>query len=64
MEYISKAARRLDVSVDWLRKAERDGRIPLAKRHMCNWRVYSEEDIETLKKLLVPKVGETPNAAG
>ena len=61
---IGKAARQLDVSVDWLRKAERQGRIPPAKRRMCNWRVYSEDDIETLKRLIEPKAGETHSVDG
>jgi hypothetical protein len=28
---------------------------------MCNWRVYSKEDVEILKRLLVPKAGDTPS---
>ncbi len=51
---VSRTARRLGVSVDWLGKAKRQGRIPHAKRQMCGWRVYSEEDIGNLQRLLVP----------
>ena len=58
---ISQAARRLGVSVDWLRQAEKQGRIPLAKRRMCGWRAYSEEDIGNLSQLLVP-TAEDPSA--
>ena len=33
---------------------ERAGKIPRAKRHPINkWRIYTKEDIEKLKKLLI-----------
>lgn len=50
---VSELARELGVSADWLREAERKGKIPRAKRDLNGWRVYTEEDIEKLKRLLV-----------
>lgn len=55
---VSQAARELGVSEKWLREAEMRGRIPKARRNLNNWRVYTEDDIEHLKQLLVPTVEE------
>ena len=54
MQYISQVARELGVSVDWLRQAEKDRRIPRAKRQLSGWRVYSPEDVATIRALLIP----------
>ena len=51
---VSQAARELGRSEKWLRTAEGEGRITRARRDLNNWRVYTAEDIETLRKLLVP----------
>ncbi len=51
---LSQAARELERSEKWLRHAEAEGRIPKARRDINNWRVYTAEDIESLKELLVP----------
>jgi hypothetical protein len=50
---VSEAARELRRSERWLRDAERTGKIPRAKRDLNNWRVYTEEDIAALRRLLV-----------
>ena len=50
---ITPAARELGVSTDFLRKSEKDGRIPLARRLPCGWRIYSREDIEKLRELIL-----------
>ena len=50
---VSQVARELGMSVDWLRRAEKQGRIPRAQRHLSGWRVYSPEDVERLKSLLL-----------
>lgn len=50
----SEAARELGVSVDWLRGAEAKGKIPLARRDLNGWRVYTLEDITKLRELLLP----------
>jgi DNA-binding transcriptional MerR regulator len=52
---INEAARILGISTDWLRDAERRGVIPKARRSISGWRVYTQEDIELLKKLLAPQ---------
>jgi DNA-binding transcriptional MerR regulator len=49
---ISEIAERLDVSVDWLRRLERSGRLPRAKRDINNHRRYTEEDFERLHALI------------
>lgn len=52
---VSEVARELGRSERWLREAERKGKIPKARRDLNRWRVYTEEDIERLKALLVPR---------
>ena len=51
---VSEAARELGRSEKWLRNAERNGKIPKARRDLNNWRVYTGEDIAKLKELLIP----------
>ena len=48
---ISQAARRLGVSPAWLRIAEKLGSVPLARRNGQGWRVYTDEDLERLRRL-------------
>lgn len=48
--HIAEAARRLDVSSQYLRLLEWQGRIPPARRDF-NGRVYSDFDIALLKSL-------------
>jgi DNA-binding transcriptional MerR regulator len=51
---VSEAARQLGRSERWLREAEARGKIPKARRDLNGWRVYTEEDLERLRQLLVP----------
>lgn len=51
---VSETAREVGRSEKWLRNAERNGKIPKARRDLNNWRVYTEEDIAKLKELLIP----------
>jgi DNA-binding transcriptional MerR regulator len=51
---VSEAARELGRSADWLREAEKKGKLPKARRDLNGWRVYTEEDLQRLRKLLVP----------
>ena len=51
---VAQAAREIGRSEKWLRNAEAEGRIPKARRDLNNWRVYTVQDINALKKLLVP----------
>lgn len=53
---VSEAARELHHSERWLREAERKGKLPKAKRDLNNWRVYTEEDLNRLRELLVPGI--------
>ncbi|MFC2035824.1 MerR family transcriptional regulator [Chloroflexota bacterium] len=55
---VSEAARKLERSERWLRNAEAKGKIPRARRDLNNWRVYTCEDIEQLKILLLPEGGQ------
>ncbi len=52
---VSQAARELGRSEKWLRTAESEGKIPKARRDLNGWRVYTLEDIEALRALLVPQ---------
>jgi DNA-binding transcriptional MerR regulator len=53
---ISEVARELGISVDWLRRAEKVGTIPRARRWVSGWRVYSTEEVERLRGILIPSV--------
>lgn len=55
---VSETARELGRSERWLREAEAKGKIPRARRDLNRWRVYTREDIERLKQLLVPTSDE------
>ena len=49
---ISEVARELGRSVDWLRDAEKRGKLPKARRDLNGWRVYTSADIAKLQELL------------
>ena len=51
---VAEAARELGVSERWLREAEKKGKLPRARRDLNSWRVYTKEDLERLRQLLVP----------
>ena len=49
---ISEAAERLNVSVGWLRLAERTGAIPPARRRSPGgWRLYTPSDLQRLREI-------------
>ena len=52
---VSEVARQLNRSERWLREAEKRGSIPKARRDLNGWRIYTEEDINRLKALLIPE---------
>jgi len=54
---VNEVARELGCSEAWLRRAERDGRIPQARRDMNGWRVYDQYDITRLREFLIPTNG-------
>ena len=51
---VSEAAREIGRSEAWLRRAERNGRIPEARRDLNGWRFYTLEDIVVLRRLVLP----------
>lgn len=53
--HVNQAARCLGVSAAWLRRAERRARVPRAGRDLNGWRMYSQEDIATLRTVLSPR---------
>ena len=53
---VAEAARALGCSERWLREAEKLGKIPRARRDLNGWRVYTLEDVERLRALLVPSL--------
>lgn len=58
---ISEVARKLGVSASWLRKLERKGKIPPARRDVVSGqRRYMPEDLDRLRKYLYPD--EPPTA--
>lgn len=52
---VSEVARRLGCSVEWLRAAESQGKIPEARRDMNGWRRYSVADVKALREVLFPR---------
>ena len=52
---VSEAARQLGCSERWLRESDRKSKIPKARRDLNGWRIYTREDIEQLKAMLVPE---------
>jgi DNA-binding transcriptional MerR regulator len=46
---ISEAARELGLSAEWLRKGEKRGVLPPARRDRNGHRYYTAEDIERLR---------------
>lgn len=51
---VSEAAREIGCSERWLREAEKRGKLPRARRDLNGWRVYTLEDIATIRSLVVP----------
>jgi len=63
MLQVSQVTRELGCSVDWLREAEKKGKIPKAKRDLNGWRVYTPEDIAKLQEMLLGSSGTTEVAS-
>lgn len=55
---ISEAARELGLSVEWLRKGERRGNFPPARRDRNGRRYYTLEDLEQLRNRRLLSPGE------
>jgi DNA-binding transcriptional MerR regulator len=46
---IGEVARELELSTDWLRRGEKRGTFPPARRDRNGYRYYTEEDMERLR---------------
>lgn len=57
MYTISEAARALGISADWLRRGERRGSFPPARRDRNGYRYYTAEDIERLRNRRLLEAG-------
>ena len=53
---VAEAARELGCSEAFLREAEKNGKLPKAKRDLNSWRIYTEEDLRRLRHILVPRL--------
>ena len=60
---VNEAARELGCSETWLRRAERRGRIPKARRDLNGWRAYTNEDLDALRQVLVPTLPNDEDTA-
>ena len=50
---VAELCRRLQISRDWLKRLERMGTIPPARRDLNGHRRYGEDDLERLRELLL-----------
>ena len=50
---IRSFSQKVGFSADWLRRLERNGRIPPATRDLNGHRRYTEGDVEKLRALLI-----------
>ena len=64
---VNDAAGELGISGSWLRRAEKRGQIPAAKRDLNGWRIYTEADVALLQEKffpvtkVIPESGDTSN---
>lgn len=47
---------------DWLRRLEREGLIPQARRDFAGYRVYSDEDVEAIRAAVEARGARNRNA--
>ena len=60
---ISEAARKLGLSAEWLRRGEKRGSLPLARRDRNGFRYYTPEDLERLRNRRLLPVEEASERA-
>jgi len=60
---VSDAAGELGISGSWLRRAEKRGHIPPAMRDVNGWRVYTEADVDLLRKRFFPVTTLIPESS-
>ena len=61
---ISEAARKLGLSAEWLRRGEKRGSFPLARRDRNGYRYYTPEDVERLRNRRLLTVKKHRNGRG
>ncbi|MBD0328419.1 MAG: MerR family transcriptional regulator [Pyrinomonadaceae bacterium] len=61
---ISEAARKLGLSAEWLRRGEKRGSLPLARRDRNGYRYYTPEDVERLRNRRLLPVKKHRNGRG
>lgn len=55
---IAEAAKRVERSIDTLKRYETEGIIPAARRDFQGWRVYDEADIDRILSILLAEKAE------
>ena len=58
---VAEIARELGCSERFLREGEKRGKLPKARRDLNGWRVYTQDDLEQLKKILIPSSEQQTN---
>ena len=58
-----RTATRLGISASWLRKLERQGKIPRAARDRNGHRRYTPEDVERIRQVIYPPGEATDRAS-
>ena len=57
---IAEVAKRVERSIDTLKRYETGGVIPAARRDFQGWRVYDEADVETILSIILAEKETTP----
>ena len=60
---VNDAADELGISGSWLRRAEKRGHIPSAKRDLNGWRIYTEADVALLREKFFPVTKLIPESS-
>ena len=57
---IAQVAKRVERSIDTLKRYETEGIVPAPKRDFRGWRFYDEADIQTILRILLTEKETTP----
>ena len=52
---IAQVAARVERSIKTLRRYEAEGRIPIPRRDISNWRIYDEAEVEKILSIIQPE---------